>query len=119
MEKYKKSDGPFGKNEPPLKTGYKRFYDANDTSKYEDIKEQIKQTFEEPNHYKIAGLISTKPLVDLILNSDEIKQYNLTPSQYFDLGNWLKYSFRVSKKNQIDSDITKILHYEHMIKIST
>jgi len=67
-----------------------------------------------PDHYLIGRKIDTKEILDLILNSDELKKYQLTPSQIFDFANILKYRLRAGKKEiaTIGDDIGKVLDYE-------
>ena len=75
--------------------------------------DNIKQEFNTPTHYKIAGVIETKEIIDMILNSGIIDKYNLQPSDMFDLGSLLKYRFRIGKKQgNTDSDLLKALDFE-------
>ena len=71
-----------------------------------------------PTHYLIADKIATKELIDLILNSDIIKGYDLSNSDMFNLGNVLKYRLRAGKKDiaSVESDIAKALDFEGMLK---
>ena len=72
------------------------------------------KSFNTPDHYLIAGLIETKPLIDMILNSGIIEEYKLSPSQLFELGNVLKYRLRAGKKDiaSAENDIFKALDFE-------
>ncbi len=78
-----------------------------------------KLEFNTPDYYKIAGLIETKEILDMILNSGRIAKYNLTPSEIFDLGSLLKYRLRIGKKQgNEDSDLIKALNFEDRLRAS-
>jgi hypothetical protein len=72
-----------------------------------------------PKHYLIAGRITTKSIIDDVVDK-ATKEYALTGSQAFDLGNILKYRLRAGKKNiaSIEDDVSKALHFEEMLEES-
>ena len=72
-----------------------------------------------PKHYKLAGRIDVKTIIDNIVD-ETTKEYGLTGAQSFDLGNILKYRFRAGKKDiaSLEDDIKKALHYEYMLEQS-
>ena len=82
-------------------------------------KNSVDKEFNVPDHYKIAGIIDTKEIINMILNSGIIGKYKLEPSEIFDLGSLLKYRFRIGKKTgNEESDLVKALDFEIRLRDS-